>query len=289
MKHPLYGILLAGFGAMVLTPDTLFMRLSGMDGFQMMAWRGLLMGGVLWVVCLLREGARAKARLPMMADRITVLAILCHSSNAALFTLGVAIAPVSVVLLGVAAGPVFSAILSRVILGEPASRATWVTMAAVIAGVALAVTGNDAKGMGPDVHTILGALAGLGVGATLALTFVLMRRNRDIPILPTIGSGAFLAGLAGFALTGPDRMMDGTVWAIALTGAVILPTTFVALNVASRHTHAANVSLLMLLETVLGPLWVWWGVNEALTPPMLLGGLLVVGSLAAYIHHERRR
>jgi hypothetical protein len=46
-SHPLFGLLLAVFGALVLTPDTLFMRLSGMGGFQMVAWRGLLMGSVM--------------------------------------------------------------------------------------------------------------------------------------------------------------------------------------------------------------------------------------------------
>ena len=46
-SHPLFGLLLAVFGALVLTPDTLFMRLSDMEGYQMVAWRGLLTGSVM--------------------------------------------------------------------------------------------------------------------------------------------------------------------------------------------------------------------------------------------------
>jgi drug/metabolite transporter (DMT)-like permease len=58
---------------------------------------------------------------------------------------------------------------------------------------------------------------------------------------------------------------------------------------ASRHTHASNVSLLLLLETVLGPLWVWLGLGERPTPVMLAGGAVVVGSLALYLWHEGHR
>ena len=52
-RHPFFGLLFAAFGVLVLTPDTLFMRWSGMEGAGMMAWRGLLMGLAfiaIWVV-----------------------------------------------------------------------------------------------------------------------------------------------------------------------------------------------------------------------------------------------
>ena len=68
---------------------------------------------------------------------------------------------------------------------------------------------------------------------------------------------------------------------------MILPVSFFSLSLASRYTHASNVSLLLLLETVLGPLWVWLGVGEEPTPMMLVGGVIVVGSLAVYLMAHR--
>ncbi|HKK84489.1 MAG TPA: EamA/RhaT family transporter, partial [Roseovarius sp.] len=73
------------------------------------------------------------------------------------------------------------------------------------------------------------------------------------------------------------------------TGIIVLPVSFFLLSLASRYTHASNVSLLMLLETVLGPLWVWLGVGEAPTPMMLTGGTIVVVSLGLYILWTGRR
>ena len=72
------------------------------------------------------------------------------------------------------------------------------------------------------------------------------------------------------------------------TGALVLPLSFYLLSLAARYTHAANVSLLMLMETVLGPVWVWLAVGEVPTSRMILGGAIVLVSLAIYLSFIRR-
>ena len=286
-NHPLFGLVLATLGALVLTPDALFMRVSGMGGYQMVGWRGLLMGAVM--VALWALTARDRGRdMALTGTGFGLAIVVCQYFNATLFSLGIAHAPVAVMLLAVATVPVFAALFARIIIGEPTRRATWVTIVAVLAGIALAAFGGKgAVTLGSDA--LLGALAGLGVAMVLALNFVILRARPDLPIPLLIGLGAALAGVTGVAVTGPAQMAEGAVWAIAITGLVILPVSFFSLSLASRHTHASNVSLLLLLETVLGPLWVWLGVGEAPTPMMVAGGVIVVGSLAVYLWHTGRR
>lgn len=279
-RHPLFGLMLATFGALVLAPDTLFMRWSGMDGMQMVGWRGLCMGAVLLTAWALGGFGGARAVFTPLGAGV----ILCHMTNAMLFSLGIAVAPVPVVLFAVAASPVFAAIFAWIIAGEPTGRATWIATVAVFLGIGIAIFGHDTGGIGLNLASLLGALAGLGVAASLAMTFVILRQNRALPILPAIGTGALLSGVLGMSLAGgPAAMAQGEVWAIAVTGLVILPVSFMALSQASRHTAAVNVNLLMLLETVLGPICVWYGADEPLTLPMLIGGAVVVASLAVYI------
>ncbi|MDH5453048.1 MAG: DMT family transporter, partial [Paracoccaceae bacterium] len=216
--------------------------------------------------------------------------ILCHMVNSALFSLGIAVAPVPVVLFAVATSPIFAAIFAWALAGEATGRATWVATVAVLAGIFIAILGRDTGDVGFNLGSALGAAAGLGVAASLALTFVILRKVRSIPIFPAIGTGSFLAGALGMLLAGgPAVMMDGQVWAIVVTGFLILPASFLALTFASRHTSAANVSLIMLLETVIGPIWVWAFADEPLTLPMLIGGAIVVGSLAVYLIVTGRR
>lgn len=287
----LFGLLLAFFGTLTLTPDALLMRLSGMDGFQMVGWRGAFMGSMMILLWLISSRDRA-ADMRQLGTGPGVLIVGAQVLNSALFCLGIATAPVAIVLMGVAAVPVFSALLSRAVTAEVASRATWLAICAVLAGIAIAVLGgehgSDRSGLSLDWRAIAGAGFGLGVAFVLALNFVTLRARPDLPILLAIGLGAWIAGAVGWAITGVEQMFEGQLWAMATTGMLVLPLSFFMLSLAARHTLPANVSLLMLLETVLGPIWVWLGIGERPTPAMFLGGAIVVGSLALYLFHLRR-
>lgn len=287
-RHPWFGLTLAAFGALMLTPDALFMRWSGMGGYQMVGWRGLLMGAVMLFLWLGTSKHRLRD-LSILGSGYGVGIVICQYFNATFFSLGIANAPVAVVLFAVATVPVFAALFARVIIGEPTRTATWITIVVVMAGIALAVFGGGHGDVTLDRAAFWGALAGLGVAMVLALNFVILRAQPQVPILLVIGLGALLAGASGVIVTGPAAMMQGEVWAIAICGLVILPVSFFSLSLASRYTHASNVSLLLLLETVLGPLWVWLGTGEGPTPMMLLGGMIVVVTLAIYLWQTGRR
>lgn len=287
-SHPLYGVLIAFAGALVLTPDTLFMRLSELDASAMLAWRGFLMGTTLIGFWLLMVGRKAMGELRSLATKAGVVVIFCHVMNAVLFNAGVAVAPVALVLLGVATVPVFSAITAYLIGGERITLATTITIVFVMVGIAVAVIGHDQQGITLDARAVFGAIAGLSVALAFAISFAVLRNTPSLAVLPTMGLGAFLAGSAGLVWGGSAAMLDGEVWAIAVSGALILPLSFGLLMMATRHTHPSNVSLFLLLEAVLGPLWVWWGVGEELTTPTIVGGLIVVISLAGYLVHLRR-
>lgn len=187
------------------------------------------------------------------------------------------------VLLGVAAVPVFSAAFAWILAREPTHPATWVATLLVFVGIAVAASGKSAEGMAFEASALLGGLAGLGVAAGLAGSFVLIRLTPGLSILLTVGVGSAVSAILGATLAGPHALWDGTLWPILLTAFLVLPFAFGAMSLASRHTQAANVSLILLLETVLGPLWVWWGVGEVPTPRMMLGGAIVVATLAGYI------
>lgn len=281
MYRRLGGVGLATGGVLILTPDTLFMRLSGMEGPSMVAWRGLLMGAVFLLAWALSSRDRGRD-LVALAGAAGLGAALAHGANAWLFTSGIAAAPVAVVLIAVSTVPVVSALLSRAVLGERTRPATWVTMGLVMLGIAWAVVG-DGLDVALGAGALVGAVAGLGVALMLATGFVIFRRNPGLPILLCAGVGSLASGLVGVLRAGPESMGDGNIWAIAITGLVLLPVAFFAMNAAARMTQAANVSLILLLETVLGPIWVWWGTGEAPTPAMWTGGALVVASLAGYL------
>ena len=280
-----YGVGLALAGALLLTPDALFMRISDMSTFQMLGWRGLCLGLIFLTAWWLGSKTR-RADLATLGSVTALIVIACQVMNTTLFPMGISIAPVAPVLLGVATVPIWSALLARWLYAETTTRATWIAITMVIVGLTLAVTD---KGEGAlDAHALAGAACGLGVAFALALIFVTLRHNPSLPLLLVIGLGSLVSGTSGWLITGPAQMTDGTVWAVLVSALLILPLSFFALNEASRHTAATNVSLLLLLETVLAPIWVWLGTGEAPTPRMMAGGTVVVMTLAVYVLSARR-
>ncbi|WP_226780355.1 DMT family transporter [Oceaniglobus trochenteri] len=282
-QRSFHGMMLALAGALVLAPDTLFMRWSGMEGAQMVAWRGLLFSAVMlgaWAVALRRPGDLGRLLTPLGLGAVAAQAI-----NATLFATAVAISPVAVVLFALATVPIWSALLGAVFLGDRVGRATALTCAVVLAGIGLSVLGGSHGGGGGNA--LLGALCGLAVAWVLALSFTIYR-VADLPISLTLGCGAGIAGLLGTLASDGFAAPVQDLLAIGVTGAIILPTSFFLLSLANRYTQSANVSLFMLLETVIGPFLVWAGTGERVGWPGIAGGLIVVLALAFYLRHRRR-
>ena len=111
-------------------------------------------------------------------------------------------------------------------------------------------------------------------------------------MLPCIILGAFFSGLVGAALS-PDYLLpDGSYRWIALL-ALTLPFATLLITLGPRYLPASEVSLLMLLETVLGPLLVWLFLAEQPPRETLWGGSLILLVLALHalvgLHRQRRK
>ena len=282
------GILLAFAGALLLTPDSLFMRWSELDGGAMLAWRASLSGVIYIVIGYMFAGSANAVRQGGLRLFSFWILVLCQISNATFFAFGIAIAPVAIVLVAVATVPIFSVILGFFFLGERPDFGTWVIIGVVFLGIALSVLGDIDPTQLFNPYTALGAVFGLLVAISLAINFVIIRKNETLPFELALGFGAIIAGLGAFVLFPAARSLSfESAFYISLTGLIILPISFYLLSYASRFTSAANVSMLMLLETILGPFWVWLGVGE--TPGIfgLIGGGIVIAALFYFLLRQK--
>ena len=282
------GILLAFAGALLLTPDSLFMRWSELDGGAMLAWRASLSGIIYIVIGYMFAGSANAVRQGGLRLFSFWILVLCQISNATFFAFGIAIAPVAIVLVAVATVPIFSVILGFFFLGERPDFGTWVIIGVVFLGIALSVLGDIDPTQLFNPYTALGAVFGLLVAISLAINFVIIRKNETLPFELALGFGAIIAGLGAFVVFPAARSLSfESAFYISLTGLIILPISFYLLSYASRFTSAANVSMLMLLETILGPFWVWLGVGE--TPGIfgLIGGGIVIAALFYFLLRQK--
>ncbi len=57
---------------------------------------------------------------------------------------------------------------------------------------------------------------------------------------------------------------------------------FVLVTIAPRFITAAEVNLFFLLETIIGPIWVWLIIKEQPTTETILGGIVIIVTIAVH-------
>ena len=282
------GIFLALLGALILTPDTLLMRLSELSGGQMVAWRATQAGSIFFIIGLFPFILSSSGVKPKIWRKSFVVLVFVQMANVFCFAYGIYLAPVAIVLIAVATVPVFSIILGAVVLKEAVDMRTWAIVIIVFFGVTLSVIGDINSYDIFNLSSILGGLCGLVVAFSLACNFVIIRKDKEVAFPLALGTGGILCGLLAFYFwPSASEINLKSMFYISITGLLILPLSFILLSRASRMTPASNVSIIMLLETILGPLWVWTFTNERPQFLTIIGGIIVILALIYFFSNKR--
>ena len=278
-----FGTFLALIGVLILTPDTMIMRISNLERWPLMGWRGILMGITLLIIWRFFLNSQPEKEWRSLYTWQGLVVILAFSINSIFFTLGIIETSVMLVLTALATMPIFAAILSSFMLSETQGWLGWLTIIAAMIGVSIVVSdGNNAVGQ-PEGSAILGAIYGAITAFGLALTFTMARKYPDLGVVPAGAVGALVSGIIGFALSTEGSIFNAPIWTLFTMGVVILPVSFAFLITAPRYTTSAIVSLIMLLEMVIGPFWVWFGIGERPSMIMIIGAFLVIAVIAFHI------
>ena len=282
-NSPLFGIGLALLGALIITPDTLLIRLSGLEGWPLTAWRGLLIGGSMLVGWIVMTGRQIKTDINQISTVPFLLIMVAAAGNSLCFNFAAVETSIIVVLTALATVPILAALLSFIISREVTPRRTWQAIMITMIGVLIVIFNGDGAVAAPTGNVFLGGFLGFMSAFCMAMVFVITRRYPYTPVLLAVSLGTLSSGIIGVLETDLNEMMNGSLWAILVMCLLVMPLALSLLSLAPRYTPPTNVSLLMLLEMVLGPFWVWLGTGERPSPIMLFGAAIVLGTLASYI------
>jgi len=258
-------------GIILLSPESLLIRLVEVDRWTLLFWRGTLMCVGLLVASVIL--ARSAAVIGAIGKAGMLVAVL-FGIQTVLFIVSITNTEVANTLVAVSAAPLFAAIYQRVFFGQPIGRRLLAVIAGAMLGIGIMMSGSLGRG------NVWGDLAGLGAAAGLGGSFVVIRRHRDRTMVPAMGLGGLVAAFLALPLASPLAATASDFRYLAISGLVVLPLGFGLLAVAPRYIPGAEVALITLLETVLGPLWVWLALGEVPAPAAVVGGSLVIGALA---------
>ena len=272
-SHKMKGVLLCLCGIVLLSPDSLLLRLIGADLWTLAFWRGGLSAVGLAVAVLLMEGRQlGQQQLLRLTRQGVVVAVSFAIANLA-FIFSIQNTAVANTLVIMSLSPLFAALLSYFFFREPISTGTWLAAVAIFLGLTLVFYGSLATG------GVVGDLAALVTSLCVAISLVLMREHRDISMVPALAWSSGLACLAALPFALPASLSGTALILMLVLGLIVLPASLTMIGLAPRYLPAPEVSLILRLEALLAPLWVWLVLGEVPSRQTLIGGGIILATL----------
>jgi drug/metabolite transporter (DMT)-like permease len=174
-------------------------------------------------------------------------------------------------------GPLLTALLARAVLRDPIAPRTWAAIALAISGMLWMFASGYTGG---EPRHLAGMLIALAVPLAAAVNFVTLKHaGRSVDLIPAVLLGAVFSAALTLPFALPFTASVNDVLLLAMLGCLQLGLPCMLMVRASPHLSAPELSLLAMLEVVLGPLWAWLGAGEAPALATLAGGALVLAAL----------
>ena len=193
------------------------------------------------------------------------------------FMLALTLTSTANTLIVLAIAPLLTAVLAWAVLKAAIPLRTWLAIAIAMAGI----TWMFAGGLSIESPTsLMGMLIAFGAPLASAINFVVLkRRGQSVDLIPAVFLGGVISAALMLPFAVPFLAQPLDVLLLAVLGFFQLGLPCMLLVMAARHLSATELSLLALLEVLLGPLWAWLGAGEVPSGTTVFGGALVLGAL----------
>ena len=279
------GRLLVAAAAVCWSGGGLMARLVDTDPWTTVFWRGVFCASFLAAVTALRErGDTARVLAGMGPSGLGVS--VCFAIASTCFIMALDRTAVANVLIIQSLSPFMAGLLGWAWMGERVAGRTWIAMSVALLGSAIMLSRY--------VHTTpaAGSLSGDLLAFTVALSFasaiVLLRRGRQVQMLPAAGLAALLTAVFASLSARPRAADARDLVLLAIFGAGQLGLGMILFTAGARRIPVAEASLIAVLESVLGPVWVWLLLGENPGLPSIVGGVIVLAALAGHTAADLR-
>jgi drug/metabolite transporter (DMT)-like permease len=269
------GSLLAFIAVIFITPDSLFIRLSNVDTWGLVFYRGIIPFLTVLIGMLLIYKFNFFKML-FSSGYHGLIYVGTFSITNITFVVSIQNTNVANTLVMIATAPMLSAILGAIFLKEPPDKKTWISI--IVTFLAIIYIFFDSIKLGNFYGDILGFITAIG----LAVGAVTIRSAKSKNLVPAAVVGKLF--VATFALFFIESFVleDNDLIIVPLMCILCVAIPFVLVTIAPRFIPAAEVNLFFLLETIIGPIWVWLIIKEQPSIETLQGGVVIITTIAIH-------
>ena len=269
------GSLLAFIAVFLITPDSLLIRLSNIETWGMLFYRGAIPFVVVLIgTILFYKKNFIKALLGVGYPGIFYIFsfAICNIT----FLISIQNTNVANTLVMIALAPMLSAILGAIFLKETPDKKTWIAI--IVTFVSCIYIFYDSLKLGNFYGDFFGFVTAFGLACNANLARY--AKNRDL--VPSAVVGKLCVAIFAFIFVENFELIGNDIFYVPLMCVMCVAIPFVLVTIAPRFITAAEVNLFFLLETILGPVWVWLVIKEQPSLETILGGSVIILTIAIH-------
>ena len=270
------GTLLAFTAIMFITPDSLLIRLSNVESWNLIFYRGFIPFIVVFIGLLIIK--KSKFFYSIIENGWYGIGYICtFIVTNILFVVSIENTSVANTLIMVSLAPMLSALVSFVFLKEFPDRKTCVAITITTLAVIYIFIDSFEKG---DVKgNVYGFICALGLAAGAV---IIRAGKKNANLIPSAMTAKLIIALIALFFVDDLNIEGNDFLFIPAMCIFCVAIPFVLITLAPRYITAAEVNLFFLLETVLGPFWVWLVIKEQPSVETIIGGVVIILTIATH-------
>ena len=270
------GTLLAFTAIMFITPDSLLIRLSNVESWNLIFYRGFIPFLVVFIGILIIK--KSKFFYSIIENGWHGVGYICtFIVTNSLFVVSIENTNVANTLIMISLAPMLSALVSFVFLKEFPDRKTWVAITITTLAVIYIFIDSFEKG---DVKgNVYGFICALGLAAGAV---IIRAGKKNANLIPSAMTAKLIIALIALFFVDDLNIEGNDFLFIPAMCIFCVAIPFVLITLAPRYITAAEVNLFFLLETVLGPFWVWLVIKEQPSMETIIGGVVIILTIATH-------
>ena len=263
------GIGLALLGILFITPDSLLVRLISLNSWELIFFRGFLPFIFLFIMLLIYYKRKFFEVCLLIGFAGVINAILLLFGNIT-FIMSLENTNVANTLVIISLGPFISAILSSIFLKEHPNTRTWIVIILCFSFILFIFYDSFEGGR------LFGDLMALATAFLVGASTVIIRYAKNVNFLPSLLLAKFFIAFFAYFFIQEISFIGLDLYFILLMSFFCVFLSFTLLTLAPRYIPAHEVQLFFILETILGPIWVWLVIKEEPTTNTIIGGVCII-------------
>lgn len=239
-------------------------HLDATRGFEITLWRSLFSAIFVAAALLWQQGAGKAVATVRAAGWLGVLSGMMWCVMFICFMIALTRTTVANTLVVMSVSPLLTAFLAWLVLKQAIPQRTWWAIVIALIGM---------------VWMFVHGITSVGGTHLAGMLIAIKKAGHGVDLIPAVLLGSVFSALLMLPLAWPLQASLHDVSLLAVLGFFQLGLPCMLMVKATRSLSAPEISLLALLEVLLGPVWAWLGAGEIPAQETLIGGAVVMAAL----------